>query len=112
MEHVSSVEFFAMTRMIAVALACCLISCTTERYDTKTVDGVTLRIDKTTGTTHILRSGRWVEVREPVIESSPASAQTIALTEDRRGQPCKSAANWIDEALDTGCTPNRSARTY
>jgi hypothetical protein len=97
-----------MRRLLAVLLAFIALSC--SRYETRTADGVTLRIDKTTGKTDKLIGNRWVPIGEPIAMTKPA-----AYTEDRRGKPCGSdPSRWadeIDEVIKTGCTPNQSRRT-
>lgn len=97
-----------MKRTALVLIALLSISC--SRYETKTADGVTLRIDKTTGATDRLVNGRWIPIKEAVAPGPP-----VSLTEDRRGQPCKIAprpgqgwADEIEEQVKTGCTPTRS----
>jgi hypothetical protein len=95
-----------MWRLLAVLVAVLTLGC--SRYETRTTDGLTLRIDKWTGKTERLSMGRWVAIGEPYKVGSSAP-----LKEDRRGQPCKTPRNnhsWVDQALEvseTGCTPNR-----
>jgi hypothetical protein len=95
-----------MWRLLAVLVAVLTLSC--SRYETRSADGVTLRVDKVTGKTDKLVGSRWVPIGEPVAAGPP-----VALVEDRRGQPCKappnqaSWANEIEEVVKTGCTPRR-----